>query len=156
MDNLPKKEQITLNREMEKLEYLLNGILNMKKMPTAMFVVDTRKEEIAIKEAKKIGIPIVGIVDTNSNPSDADYVIPSNDDAIRAVKLCVEKIANACQEGKHIFMQKVQSGELTAEKVEESDYVVERKAFVFKSNTQDPEQDSVVYAEDENQEKQDS
>ena len=92
----------------------------------------------------------------NSNPSDADYVIPSNDDAIRAVKLCVEKIANACQEGRHIFMQKVQSGELTAEKVEESDYVVERKAFVFKSNTQDPEQDSVVYAEDENQEKQDS
>ena len=156
MDNLPKKEQITLNREMEKLEYLLNGILNMKKMPTAMFVVDTRKEEIAIKEAKKIGIPIVGIVDTNSNPSDADYVIPSNDDAIRAVKLCVEKIANACQEGRHIFMQKVQSGELTAEKVEESDYVVERKAFVYKSNTQDPEQDSVVYAEDENQEKQDS
>ena len=156
MDNLPKKKQITLNREMEKLEYLLNGILNMKKMPTAMFVVDTRKEEIAIKEAKKIGIPIVGIVDTNSNPSDADYVIPSNDDAIRAVKLCVEKIANACQEGRHIFMQKVQSGELTAEKVEESDYVVERKAFVFKSNTQDPEQDSVVYAEDENQEKQDS
>ena len=156
MDNLPKKEQITLNREMEKLEYLLNGILNMKKMPTAMFVVDTRKEEIAIKEAKKIGIPIVGIVDTNSNPSDADYVIPSNDDAIRAVKLCVEKIANACQEGRHIFMQKVQSGELTSEKVEESDYVVERKAFVFKSNTQDPEQDSVVYAEDENQEKQDS
>ena len=156
MDNLPKKEQITLNREMEKLEYLLNGILNMKKMPTAMFVVDTRKEEIAIKEAKKIGIPIVGIVDTNSNPSDADYVKPSNDDAIRAVKLCVEKIANACQEGRHIFMQKVQSGELTAEKVEESDYVVERKAFVFKSNTQDPEQDSVVYAEDENQEKQDS
>ena len=156
MDNLPKKEQITLNREMEKLEYLLNGILNMKKMPTAMFVVDTRKEEIAIKEAKKIGIPIVGIVDTNSNPSDADYVIPSNDDPIRAVNLCVEKIANACQEGRHIFMQKVQSGELTAEKVEESDYVVERKAFVFKSNTQDPEQDSVVYAEDENQEKQDS
>ena len=156
IDNLPKKEQITLNREMEKLEYLLNGILNMKKMPTAMFVVDTRKEEIAIKEAKKIGIPVVGIVDTNSNPSDADYVIPSNDDAIRAVKLCVEKIANACEEGKHIFMQKVQSGELTAEKVEESDYVVERKAFVFKSNTQDSDQDSVVYAEDENQEKQDS
>ena len=156
IDNLPKKEQITLNREMEKLEYLLNGILNMKKMPTAMFVVDTRKEEIAIKEAKKIGIPVVGIVDTNSNPSDADYIIPSNDDAIRAVKLCVEKIANACEEGKHIFMQKVQSGELTAEKVEESDYVVERKAFVFKSNTQDSDQDSVVYAEDENQEKQDS
>ena len=92
MENLPKKEQITLNREMEKLEYLLNGILNMKKMPSALFVVDTSKEDIAIKEAKKIGIPIVGIVDTNSDPADADYVIPSNDDAIRAVKLCVEKL----------------------------------------------------------------
>ena len=156
MENLPKKEQITLNREMEKLEYLLNGILNMKKMPSALFVVDTRKEDIAIKEAKKIGIPIVGIVDTNSDPADADYVIPSNDDAIRAVKLCVEKIANACEEGRHIYMQRVQSGELTADKVEDSDYTVERKAFVFKSNTQDSEQDSVVYGEETTQESQDS
>ena len=156
MENLPKKEQITLNREMEKLEYLLNGILNMKKMPSALFVVDTRKEDIAIKEAKKIGIPIVGIVDTNSDPADADYVIPSNDDAIRAVKLCVEKIANACEEGRHIYMQRVQSGELTADKVEDSDYTVERKAFVFKSNTQYSEQDSVVYGEETTQESQDS
>ena len=156
MENLPKKEQITLNREMEKLEYLLNGILNMKKMPSALFVVDTRKEDIAIKEAKKIGIPIVGIVDTNSDPADADYVIPSNDDAIRAVKLCVEKIANACEEGRHIYMQRVQSGELIADKVEDSDYTVERKAFVFKSNTQDSEQDSVVYGEETTQESQDS
>ena len=156
MENLPKKEQITLNREMEKLEYLLNGILNMKKMPSALFVVDTRKEDIAIKEAKKIGIPIVGIVDTNSDPADADYVIPSNDDAIRAVKLCVEKIANACEECRHIYMQRVQSGELTADKVEDSDYTVERKAFVFKSNTQDSEQDSVVYGEETTQESQDS
>ena len=149
MDNLPKKEQITLGREMEKLEYLLNGILNMKKMPGALFVVDTRKEDIAIKEARKIGIPIVGIVDTNSNPADADYVIPSNDDAIRAVKLCVEKIANACEEGKHSFMQRVQSGEITKDKDEnESSYVVERKAFVFKSNTQENDQESIVYGDD--------
>ena len=124
--------------------------------PAAIFIVDTKKEHLALKEAQKTNIPIVGVVDTNTNPYEVDYPIPANDDAIRAVKLCVEKIANACQEGRHIFMQKVQSGELTAEKVEESDYVVERKAFVFKSNTQDPEQDSVVYAEDENQEKQDS
>ena len=149
MDNLPKKEQITLGREMEKLEYLLNGILNMKKMPGALFVVDTRKEDIAIKEARKIGIPIVGIVDTNSNPADADYVIPSNDDAIRAVKLCVEKIANAYEEGKHSFMQRVQSGEITKDKDEnESSYVVERKAFVFKSNTQENDQESIVYGDD--------
>ncbi|NSW98823.1 30S ribosomal protein S2 [bacterium] len=149
MDNLPKKEQITLGREMEKLEYLLNGILNMKKMPGALFVVDTRKEDIAIKEARKIGIPIVGIVDTNSNPADADYVIPSNDDAIRAVKLCVEKIANACEEGKHSYMQRIQSGEITKDKEEdESSYVVERKAFVFKSNTQENDQESIVYGDD--------
>ena len=156
MDNLPKKEQITLNREMDKLEYLLNGILNMKKMPSALFVVDTRKEEIAIKEAKKIGIPVVGIVDTNSNPADADYVIPSNDDAIRAVKLCVEKIANACDEGKHAYSQKVQSGEVVVDKDDKTDYVVERKAFVFKTNSQENEQDSVVYAEEDTAESQDS
>jgi len=156
MDNLPKKEQITLNREMDKLEYLLNGILNMKKMPSALFVVDTRKEEIAIKEAKKIGIPVVGIVDTNSNPADADYIIPSNDDAIRAVKLCVEKIANACDEGKHVYSQKVQSGEVVVDKDDKTDYVVERKAFVFKTNSQENEQDSVVYAEEDTAESQDS
>ena len=156
MDNLPKKEQITLNREMDKLEYLLNGILNMKKMPSALFVVDTRKEEIAIKEAKKIGIPVVGIVDTNSNPADADYIIPSNDDAIRAVKLCVEKIANACDEGKHAYSQKVQSGEVVVDKDDKTDYVVERKAFVFKTNSQENEQDSVVYAEEDTAESQDS
>ena len=156
MDNLPKKEQITLNREMDKLEYLLNGILNMKKMPSALFVVDTRKAEIAIKEAKKIGIPVVGIVDTNSNPADADYIIPSNDDAIRAVKLCVEKIANACDEGKHAYSQKVQSGEVVVDKDDKTDYVVERKAFVFKTNSQENEQDSVVYAEEDTAESQDS
>ena len=109
-ENLPKKEQISLNRELAKLEYLLNGIVNMKKMPSALFVVDTKKEDIAIKEAKKIGIPIVGVVDTNSNPNDADYIIPSNDDAIRAVKLCVEKIAAAINEGRLIYSQKVNSG----------------------------------------------
>ena len=122
----------------------------MKKMPTAMFVVDTRKEEIAIKEAKKIGIPIVGIVETNSNPSDADYVIPSNDDAIRAVKLCEDW--DACQRV-DIFSQKVQSGELTAEKVEESDYVVERKAL-FLNQIHRILSRIRLFIEDENQEKQ--
>ena len=102
MDNLPKKEQISLTRQMKKLEYLLNGVVNMKKIPGAIFIVDIKKENIAIKEAKRIGIPVVGVVDTNCDPADADYVIPSNDDAVRAVKLCIEKIANACFQGKHI------------------------------------------------------
>ena len=149
MDNLPKKEQISLNREMKKLEYLLNGILNMRKMPGAIFVVDTRKEDIAIKEAKKIGIPIVGIVDTNSNPADADYVIPSNDDAVRAVKLCIEKIANPSNEGKHIYEEKVKSCKVVPDK-EENEFLVERKAFVFKADTKE-EEDSVAYSESENQ-----
>ena len=149
MDNLPKKEQISLTREMKKLEYLLNGIMNMKKMPGAIFVVDTGKEDIAIKEARKIGIPIVGVVDTNSNPEDADYVIPSNDDAVRAVKLCIEKIANACLEGQHIYSAKIQSGEVIPDKEEASGVPVERKAFVFKTSTNDKEEESIAYSEED-------
>ena len=152
-ENLPKKEQISLNRELAKLEYLLNGIVNMKKMPSALFVVDTKKEDIAIKEAKKIGIPIIGVVDTNSNPNDADYIIPSNDDAIRAVKLCVEKIAAAINEGRLIYSQKVNSGQLQPEEDSLDGPIVERKAFVFKTNTAENEQEAVVYSEDNPEEK---
>tara|TARA_B100001142_G_scaffold47826_3_gene44720 strand:+ start:3575 stop:4456 length:882 start_codon:yes stop_codon:yes gene_type:complete len=152
-ENLPKKEQISLNREMSKLEYLLNGIVNMKKMPGALFVVDTKKEDIAIKEARKIGIPIVGVVDTNANPMDADYVIPSNDDAIRAVRLCVEKIAAACLEGRSKYSDQLATGAVTEETDSEDSILVERKAFVFKTNTGENEQDSVVYSE-ENQTKE--
>ena len=152
-ENLPKKEQISLNRELAKLEYLLNGIVNMKKMPSALFVVDTKKEDIAIKEAKKIGIPIVGVVDTNSNPNDADYIIPSNDDAIRAVKLCVEKIAAAINEGRLIYSQKVNSGQLQPEEDSLDGPIVERKAFVFKTNAAENEQEAVVYSEDNPEEK---
>ena len=152
-ENLPKKEQISLNRELAKLEYLLNGIVNMRKMPAALFVVDTKKEDIAIKEARKLGIPIVGVVDTNSNPSDADFVIPSNDDAIRAVKLCVEKMASATNEGRLIFSQKVNSGQIQPEEDSQDGVIVERKAFVFKTNTPENEQESVVYSEDKTEEK---
>ena len=152
-ENLPKKEQISLNRELAKLEYLLNGIVNMRKMPAALFVVDTKKEDIAIKEARKLGIPIVGVVDTNSNPSDADFVIPSNDDAIRAVKLCVEKMASATNEGRLIYSQKVNSGQIQPEEDSQDGVIVERKAFVFKTNTPENEQESVVYSEDKTEEK---
>ncbi len=99
-DLLPKKEVIGLRGEMEKLEKYLGGIKGMKKAPAAIFIVDPRKERIAIAEAKKLNIPIVAIVDTNCDPEDVDYVIPGNDDAIRAVKLVVSTIANAVIEGR--------------------------------------------------------
>ena len=99
-DLLPKKEVIGLHGEMDKLEKYLGGIKEMKQAPAAIFVVDPRKERIAIAEAKKLNIPIVAIVDTNCDPEDVDYVIPGNDDAIRAVKLVVSTIANAVIEGR--------------------------------------------------------
>ena len=98
-DLLPKKEVIKLNLEIEKLEKFLGGIKNMKKLPSALFVVDPRKEKIAVSEAKKLGIPVVAIVDTNCDPDEIDYVIPGNDDAIRAVKLISSAMANAIIEG---------------------------------------------------------
>ena len=99
-DLLPKKEVIKLNLEIEKLEKFLGGIKNMKKLPGALFVVDPRKEKIAVSEAKKLGIPVVAIVDTNCDPDEIDYVIPGNDDAIRAVKLIAGAMANAVIEGR--------------------------------------------------------
>ncbi len=94
-DLLPKKEVIKLNLEIEKLEKFLGGIKNMKKLPGALFVVDPRKEKIAVAEARKLGIPVVAIVDTNCDPDEIDYVIPGNDDAIRAVKLIAGAMADA-------------------------------------------------------------
>ena len=99
-DLLPKKEVIKLNHEIEKLEKFLGGIKDMKKLPGALFIVDPRKERIAVAEAKKLGIPIIAIVDTNCDPDEVDYVIPGNDDAIRAVKLISATMANAIIEGK--------------------------------------------------------
>ena len=97
---LPKKEVLRLRKEMERLEKNFGGIKEMKRMPGALFVVDPRKEKIAIAEAKKLSIPVIAIVDTNCDPEEVDYVIPGNDDAIRAVKLIVETIANAVIEGR--------------------------------------------------------
>ena len=97
---LPKKEVIKLRAEKEKLEKYLNGMKDMPELPGAMFVVDPKKERIAILEARKLGIPVIGLVDTNCNPEDVDYVIPGNDDAIRAIKLIIEAMANAVIESK--------------------------------------------------------
>ncbi|HLO12351.1 MAG TPA: 30S ribosomal protein S2 [Pseudoneobacillus sp.] len=104
---LPKKEVVQLKKEQERLEKFLGGIKNMKGLPDALFIIDPRKERIAVAEAHKLNIPIVGIVDTNCDPDEIDYVIPANDDAIRAVKLITAKIADAILEAK-------QGEELTA------------------------------------------
>ena len=109
---LPKKEVIGLRKEMEKLEANLGGIKDMETLPGVIFLVDPKKERIAILEAKRLNIPTVGIVDTNCNPEDLDYAIPGNDDAIRAVKLIADVMANAVVEGK-------QGESFETEKVEE-------------------------------------
>ena len=114
---LPKKEVIMLKKEMEKLEKNLGGIKEMNKMPGVMFVVDPKKERIAILEARKLNIPVIGLVDTNCNPEDVDYAIPGNDDAIRAVKLITNVMANAVIEGK----QGETFEDVTSEQLEQSE-----------------------------------
>ena len=99
-DVLPKKEVILLKKEMAKLERNLGGIKDMEEIPGVIFLVDPKKEHIAVLEAKKLGIPVIGLVDTNCNPEELDYPIPGNDDAIRAVKLITDVMANAIIEGK--------------------------------------------------------
>ncbi len=97
---LPKKEVVKLKLEIEKLEKYLGGVKEMKRLPGALFVIDPRKEKNAIAEARKLGVPIVAIVDTNCDPDEVDYVIPGNDDAIRAIKLISQTMANAVLEGR--------------------------------------------------------
>lgn len=116
----PKKEITKLQKEKEKLENVLGGIRNMKSYPSAIFIVDPNRENIAVQEAKKLAIPIVGIVDTNCDPTDIDYIIPGNDDAIRAIKLFSSKFAEAVLEGKKRFEEK-----LTAESNKETQVAVE-------------------------------
>ena len=118
-DLLPKKEVVKLNLEIEKLEKFMGGIKDMTSMPGALFIVDPRKERIAVAEAKKLNIPIVAIVDTNCDPDEIDYVIPGNDDAIRAVKLIVSKMADAVIEAKQGAEEEVTAEEASDETVEE-------------------------------------
>ncbi len=99
---LPKKEVLQLDKERSKMEKTLGGIKEMGRLPSGIFIVDPRKERIAVHEARKLGIPIVAIVDTNCDPDEVDYIIPGNDDAIRAIRLISSKIADACLEGKQM------------------------------------------------------
>jgi hypothetical protein len=118
-DVLPKKEVIALKKEWEKLEKNLGGIKDMKRIPDAIFVVDPKKERICIKEAQALGITLIGIADTNCDPDELDYVIPGNDDAIRAVKLIVSKMADAVIEAKQGAEEEVTAEEASDETVEE-------------------------------------
>jgi small subunit ribosomal protein S2 len=100
-DLLPKKEVIKLERERKHLQANLAGIKNMTRLPDAIFVIDSNKEQIAVREARKLGIPVVAVVDTNCDPSEVDYVIPGNDDALRAIRLFTSKISESIAEGVH-------------------------------------------------------
>ena len=123
-DVLPKKEVILLKKEMEKLEKNLGGIKEMDKLPGVIFLVDPKKERIAILEARKLNIPVVGLVDTNCNPQDVDYVIPGNDDAIRAVKLIADCIADAVIGGNQGESYEVVPEQPIDEEVESMEQVV--------------------------------
>ena len=135
-EKLPKKEVLKLKAEKEKLEKNLGGIKEMTKLPGVLFIVDPNKERIAILEAKKLNIPVVGLVDTNCSPEGIDYVIPGNDDAIRAVKLIADVIANAVIEGKQ--------GEVIQPVVEEQEDVAEKE-----NNEESPSMEEVVAEETE-------
>src|SRR5579883_862904 len=112
-ENRPKKEVIRLERERKRLEQNLAGIKEMPGLPDVLFVIDSRKEAIAVKEARKLGIPVVGIVDTNCDPDEVDYVIPGNDDALRAIRLFASKIADAVIEGRSLATEQ----DFTADKI---------------------------------------
>ena len=132
-DVLPKKEVILLKKEMEKLERNLGGIKDMDKLPGVIFLVDPKKERIAILEARKLNIPVVGLVDTNCNPEDVDYAIPGNDDAIRAVKLIADVMANAVIEGNQgesFDAEDANAEQSVEEEVESIEQVVENEEKV--------------------------
>jgi len=120
LENYPKKEQAKMLKEKERLEFAIGGISNMKRLPSAIFIIDPKNESIAVKEGKRLGIPIVAVVDTNCDPDDIDYVIPGNDDAIRSIRLFTSRIADACIEGRQIYEEKMQA-RADGEKGEDSD-----------------------------------
>ena len=139
-DLLPKKEVIKLNLEIDKLEKFMGGIQDMKKIPGALFIVDPRKERIAVSEAKKLGIPIIAIVDTNCDPDEIDVVIPGNDDAIRAVKLIAETMASAVIEGR-------QGSEMGTAAKDTDEDAVETEAEVEAEETEAVAEEEVQAAE---------
>ena len=114
-DNMPKREALRHSRELEKLDRNLSGIANLDRVPDAIFVIDTKKEHIAVTEARKLGLPVVAVVDTNCDPDEVDFVIPGNDDALRSIRLFASRIADAYIEGagqleEQVMVQKKDGG----------------------------------------------
>ena len=130
VEKLPKKEQAQLSRQLAKLSKTLGGIKEMRGLPELIFIVDQKKEAIAIAEANKLNIPVICLADTNANPEGIDYVIPGNDDAIRSVKLIASKLADAILEGKQLKEAKATSGKIESIKAEDAGVVVEEPATV--------------------------
>jgi len=124
--DISKKEQSRIDREYDKLKKSLGGIEEMKKLPAALFVIDTEKEHIAVKEAKKLGIPVIAVVDTNCDPSNVTHVIPGNDDAIRSVRLFSRLIADSCIEGAKTYQEKLRAQEVAESKEEGEEKKVSR------------------------------
>jgi small subunit ribosomal protein S2 len=120
-DLLPKKEVVKLERERKHLQANLAGIKNLNRLPDVMFVIDSNKEQIAVKEARKLGIPVVAVVDTNCDPSEVDYVIPGNDDALRAIRLFASKIADSVVEGAQVVSDKQQLADVALAAQESQD-----------------------------------
>ena len=131
VNKLPKKEVAQLNRQLAKLSKTLGGIKEMKGMPDILFIVDQKKELIAIQEANKLNIPVICLADTNADPDGIDYIIPGNDDAIRSIKLIASKMADAILEGKELRQNKATSGKI--EKIEAKDAGVEAAAEEVKA-----------------------
>src|SRR5690625_510106 len=137
---LHKKEVVNIPKEKDRLVKFLGGIKEMNKLPDAIFVIDPRKERIVIAEARKLNIPIVGIVDTNCDPDEIDYVIPANDDAIRAVRLLTSKMADAILEGKQGEETEVaEEAEAVEEVVSEEETTVEAEEVAVETETEEAE-----------------
>jgi small subunit ribosomal protein S2 len=124
MDLLPAKERIAMAGELEKLEQNLGGVADMRRQPDAVFIVDLRKEQLAVREARRLGLPVVALVDTNCDPDEADYVIPGNDDAIRSCSLIARAVADAIADGQ----QKVSAREFAAQQQRQKDEEAKAKA----------------------------
>jgi small subunit ribosomal protein S2 len=144
LDLLPPKERISMTAELEKLEVNLGGVADMKSVPDAVFVIDLRKEQLAVREARRLGLPVIALVDTNCDPDDADYVIPGNDDAIRSCSLIVRVIADAIEAGK----TRVTAEEMAAPAAEgEPEAEAEPEAAAADESQPEPEPAAVAVAE---------
>ncbi len=140
-DLLHKKEALRMRREIDKLNKFFRGIKNMKDLPDALFIVDTRKEKIALAEGKKLGIKIIAMVDTNSNPDDVDYPIPANDDAMRSIKLFASRLADICLEGQEMnrIIQEKENAKKAEAKREEAKKAEAKKAEAKKAEAKKAE-----------------